>query len=48
MNKPHRVDRIPEDFQYTKEQLINDLWYALRVVIVVSFLVALKYLDQNN
>lgn len=43
-----KFHRDIEQAEYTKENLYKDLKWALRALLVISLLVALKYLDQNN
>jgi hypothetical protein len=46
--KRYDIDKQTEDFKYWKQVFWKDIKWVIRAIIVIGFLVALKYFDSNN
>lgn len=51
MKKPFTPQQLTDkidQFKYTRELILNDLWYGFKCILVVTILVLLKYFGERN
>lgn len=45
---PQQLNNKIDQFKYTRELILNDLWYGFKCIVVVLILVLLKYLGDRT